>query len=181
LTKATKAPGKRPAIVPTALKKLRGSVNVTREKGRRYEPQPEEDLGIEPPHWLADEAQASWRYAIANAPRGLLKALDRSVFVAFCIAEATHRKAAIMQAQLDQRAKLPLLMRGARGLEISKYVTIMERQSLIMLRCADQLGFTPASRPRISLIPPGALPPMIEGEAEPAAWGVLGHLHGEAA
>lgn len=168
--------------VPTALKKLRGTGNVTREAERRYEPQPEMDLSSEPPHWMTDEQQASWRYALTHAPRGLLKALDRGALVAWCQAESRHRTAAMAQARIDAGKEWPLLQPGKDGRAvISPYVTIMERSELIMLRVADALGFTPASRPRIALIPGAAPPPVIDGTAELDPWDAIGRLHGREA
>lgn len=172
--------GRKP--VPTALKKLRGTIHVTKEKERQYEPVPEVDLSTEPPHWLTDDQQASWRYAMTHAPRGLLKAIDRGPLVAWCVAESRHRTAAMAQARIDVGRDWPLLQPGKDGKPvISPYVTIMERSELIMLRHADALGFTPASRPRIALVPGTRPPPTIEGEVEPDPWDQLGALHGRAA
>ena len=174
-------PGK---TVPTALKKLRGTANSTRErKLRQYEPMPEADLSSEPPHWMTDDQQDSWRYAITHAPRGLLKAIDRSPLVGWCVAESRHRTAAMAQARIDQGKDWPLLQPGKDGRPvISPYVVIMEHAELIMLRHSDALGFSPSSRPRIRLVPGAAPPPpQIEGEVEPDPWDALGQLHGRAA
>lgn len=163
--------------VPTALKKLRGTIEKSREG--RYEPQPEVDLSSEPPPHMSDEAQASYRYAIAHAPRGLLKAIDRGVLLVWCTAEARHRSAAMTQARIDAGKDWPMLQPGKDGRPvISPYVAIQERSELIMLRCADALGFTPASRPRIALIPGAAPPPVLEGEVEAKdPWEALARLH----
>ena len=163
-------------VVPTALKKLRGTVELSR--ANKYEPQPEMDLSSEPPHWFTDEQQASYRYAMTHAPRGLLKAIDRGVLEAWCTAESRHRTAAMTQARLDAGKEWPMLQPGKDGRPvISPYVTIQERSELIMLRCADALGFSPASRPRIQLIP-GAPPPVIEGQlADLDPWEALSRLH----
>jgi P27 family predicted phage terminase small subunit len=163
--------------VPTALKRLR----ATEEKSRanRYEPVPEVDLSSEPPHWFTDEQQASYRYALTHAPAGLLKAIDRGVLQAWCTAESRHHTAVMTQARIDAGKEWPMLQPGADGRPvISRYVTIQERSELIMLRCAVALGFTPASRPRIALIPGAAPPPVIDGEVELDPWEALGRLHG---
>ena len=49
--------------------------------GTPYEPQPETDLDVVPPDFLSPGQKAGWIYAMRHAPRGLLKALDRSVLV----------------------------------------------------------------------------------------------------
>jgi P27 family predicted phage terminase small subunit len=169
--------GRRPK--PTAIKRLHATLEKSREHKRRFEPMPEVDLSSEPPHWLTDEQQASWRYAIAHAPRGLLKATDQGVLVVWCQAESRHRTAAMAQARLDMGKDWPFLQPGKAGRPIiSPYVTIMERSELIMLRTSDALGFTPASRPRIQLIAGAAPPPVVDGEAELDPWSALARLHG---
>jgi phage terminase small subunit len=40
----------------------------------------------------------------------------------------------------------------------SPYLAIVNRQAEIMMRIASEFGFTPASRGRISVPPPGQLP-----------------------
>jgi len=169
--------------VPTVLRKLRGTTNSTREKARRYEPVPEVELSSEPPHWFTDEQQDAYRYAMTHAPRGLLKAIDRGVLEAWCTAESRHRTAAMAQARLDAGKDWPMLQPGGKGGApvVSPYVAIQERSELIMLRCADALGFTPASRPRIQLIPGAAPPPVIDGAVELDPWEALGRLHRDAA
>lgn len=165
--------------VPTALKRLRGTGNATREAARKYEPQPEVDLSSEPPHWMTDDQQASWRYAMVHAPRGLLKSIDKGALVAWCDAESRHRTAMMAQARLDAGKEWPFLQPKANGeATISPYIKILEHAAVIMLRCADALGFTPASRPRIQLIPGSAPPPVIDGEvAELDPWEALARLH----
>ncbi len=164
---------------PTQLKKLRGTLEESRDAKRKYEPVPEVDLSSEPPHWFTDEQQASWRYALAHAPHGLLKAIDKGALTVWCEAEARHRIAAMAQARLDAGKEWPFLQPGKDGRAvISPYVRIIEHASVIMLRAGDQLGFTPASRPRLQLIPGKAPPPVIEGEAELDPWEALGRLHG---
>jgi P27 family predicted phage terminase small subunit len=150
---------------PTALKKLQGTINVTRQN--KYEPQPETDLDPVPPDFLTPSQKEGWAYVMRHAPRGLLKALDRSVLVIWVEAEDRHRTAMMTQAKLDSGNQMPLLTKGKDGFPISSpYLRIMNHASLVMLRCVMELGFSPASRPRIQLIP-GHAAPMIEGEIDP--------------
>jgi P27 family predicted phage terminase small subunit len=135
------------------LHKLHGTYNVTDHRRRNYEPQSEAELSSEPPHWLTDEQQASWRYALAHAPCGLLKSFDRGALVIWCAAEARHRDAVMAQQRLDAGREWPMLQPGKDGRpQISPYIKIVERSALITLRAAEALGFTPASRRRIQLI-----------------------------
>jgi phage terminase small subunit len=135
---------------PTELHKLAGTFNSTRHKSRAAEPKPTGDLA-EPPVWMTEEPQKAWHYALAHAPVGLLKLIDRSVLAIWIVAEDRHRVAAIMQAKLDKASEHPLLSGGSNE---SPYVRIGERAALIMMKAAAELGFTPTSRPRLG--PQGA-------------------------
>ena len=66
--------GRRPK--PTALHSLHGTLNSTRHKHRETEP---EALGLleEPPDFLTESQKEGWRYAIAHAPLGIVRMIDR--------------------------------------------------------------------------------------------------------
>ena len=49
----------------------------------------------DPPEWMSESQKQGWIYAIENAPDGLLKKLDRSVLVAWVVAEDLHRQASM--------------------------------------------------------------------------------------
>ena len=70
------------------------------------------------------------------------------------------------QARLDRDNQLPLLTKTKDGAVASPYLRIMNHAALVMLRCVAELGFSPAARPRIQLIPSGG-PRLIEGEVDP--------------
>ncbi len=134
--------GRKP--VATHLKILRG--NPSKRAVNRNEPLPIGDL-VDPPEWMTEHQKTGWNYAIENAPRGLLKKLDRSVLVAWAVAEDLHRQAAGMVEKFGILTKAPQT-----GTPIqSPYLPILNRQALLMLRAAEQLGFTPSSRSRIQI------------------------------
>jgi hypothetical protein len=58
-----------------------------------------------------------------------------------------------MQALLDRDTKLKLLVRGPLGLTPSPYEEIIDRASKRMVRAAQELGFSPAARPRLHADP----------------------------
>ena len=150
---------------PTHLKKLQGTLNATRLN--KYEPQVEQELDPVPPAFLTPGQREGWAYVMRHAPRGLLTGLDRAVLVTWVEAEDRHRTAMLQQAQLDMGNKMPLLTKGKDGFPApSPYLRIMNHAALIMLRCVNELGFSPAARPRIQLIP-GHGPPVIDGELDP--------------
>lgn len=154
---------------PTLLHQLH---NTTR-KGRHdnpYEPMPLGDL-TEPPSWMTDDQQAGWRYAITHCPPGLLKLLDRGVLTLWVEAEDRHRSASMAQARLNERGPdLPYLVKGQLGLEVSPYVEVIDKAAKIMFRCISEMGFSPASRPRLRLVPEGS---KADAQAPADPWATL--------
>jgi P27 family predicted phage terminase small subunit len=130
---------------PTHLRLIKG--NPQHRPYNTLEPKPREDLSGAP-DWLSAEQLAGWQYALKHAPQGLLKQLDRAVLTVWVVAESSHREAATAVARFG------LLLRAQSGeFYPSPYVGIMNKQALIMLKAAGELGFTPAARPRIQLSP----------------------------
>jgi hypothetical protein len=86
--------GRKP--VPRHLKVLRG--NPGKRRLNDAEPMPLGGL-IDPPEWLTESQKAGWEYAMANAPRRLLKKPGQSGLVAWMVAEDLHRQATTMVAR----------------------------------------------------------------------------------
>lgn len=139
--------GRKP--LPTAIKKLKGTLQKCRTSPN--EPQPQGDL-VEPPEYMTDGAKLAWRYAVESAPEHLLKRLDMSVLEVWSCAADLYRKA---QIGLN---KTGLLMKSPNaGVPIqSPFLAIANKQAQIMTKAAVEMGFTPASRSRISI--PGESP-----------------------
>jgi P27 family predicted phage terminase small subunit len=153
--------GRRP--IPTALHRLRGTFEPSRHgRGRQFEPIAEGDL-YRAPDGLTASQRAVWRYAIAHAPKGLLRMIDRDMLLIWVEAADRHATAMAMQAQLDRDATLRLLVRGPLGLAPSPYNNILDKTAKTMLRCASELGFSPAARPRIH----ADLPEPVVDESDP--------------
>lgn len=135
--------GRKP--VPTHLKVIRG--NPGKRALNKNEPQPEGDLSA-PPDWMSETQKKGWTYAIENAPCGLLRKLDRSVLTAWVVAEDLHRRATQQVDKFGIITKAP-----NSGVPIqSPYLPVVNKQAQIMLKAAEQLGFSPASRSRIQLL-----------------------------
>jgi P27 family predicted phage terminase small subunit len=132
--------GRKPT--PTALKILRG--NPGQRPLNRREPTPVGDLTA-PPDWLTDSQKEAWAYALAHAPLGLLKRIDAGVLTVWVVAEDLHRDAS---AKMTQPGVPMLVMTARKKLRPSPFIRIIEQQSVIMLKAASELGFTPASRSR---------------------------------
>jgi len=164
-------PGPKP--IPTALHQLRGSFNATRHgRDRIGEPTAEGDLPAAAPDWMSPGQKEGWAYAMAHAPKGLLKAIDRGVLAIWVEAEDRHRTAVQQQARLDASSSLPLMTRGKDGQPIaSPYLRLIRHAAETMLRAASELGFTPAARPRLA-------PGQTEAPAHESPWTRLKVIHG---
>lgn len=138
--------GRKPT--PTHLKLLEG--NPGKRAINKAEPQPVGNLH-DAPEWLTDEQKANWTYAIANAPAGLLKRLDRAMLTMWVIAEDTHRDAAVRL----QKAGSVVRTRNGEAAQ-NPYLSIVNRQAAVMVKLASEMGFSPASRTRIQLEDPDA-------------------------
>jgi phage terminase small subunit len=139
--------GRKPT--PTVLAELHGNPRQRGGHPKRPLPVPIGDLDAVPEHF--SEAQgAIWKYAIDHAPPGLLKRIDAGALMAWVMANDLHRQAVIAQNELGTLVvKSPNVQ-----MEIqSPYLAIINRQALIMLRAASELGFSPTSRPRAYALP----------------------------
>jgi len=129
--------------MPTELKLLRMTGKKAEKLARKITPTP--GPLIDPPDWLTPEQMREWNYVIDNAPRNVLKRIDKAVLAGFIVAHDTHRKACIAMAQTELLVKSP-----TQGLPLQNpYLPIVNRQMLLMTRVASELGFTPCSRARI--------------------------------
>lgn len=129
---------------PTTLKLVTG--NPGRRPLNENEPIPEGDLET-PPDWFTVDQADAWAYAIENAPLGLLKKIDRGALVVWVVASDLHRRATLA-------LNGELICKGSNGTEYqSPHLAVANRQALIMLKAAAELGFTPSSRTRISVSP----------------------------
>lgn len=144
--------GRRPK--PTALHRLQGTFHTGKHgRGRAREPLPAGDLDEAPP-WFTETQREVWQYALDHAPKGVLKRIDLGMLVAWVEAFDRHREAMEMQAQLDRSASLKLLIRTPTGLIASPYNDILDKTAKKMFRAAQELGFSPAARPRLHAAEP---------------------------
>jgi P27 family predicted phage terminase small subunit len=110
----------------------------------KRDPKPAGDLKT-PPAGFDETLKDIWRSAIRNAPPGLLKRIDASVLEVWCVAHRMYRRAVEEVEKSGMVTKSPTT-----GLAIENpYLWSINKQALIMLRAAEQLGFSPASRTRI--------------------------------
>jgi P27 family predicted phage terminase small subunit len=100
---------------------------------------------------MSEDQKEGWRYAIANAPAGMLKLLDRAALTIWVGAESLHRKALIAVNQFGMVTKSK-----NQGVPMQNpYLPIVNKQAQIMLSAASELGFSPSSRSRVMVKKPG--------------------------
>lgn len=134
---------------PTRLKVLEG--NPGNRKLPENEPQPKEPL-FYAPDWFDEEQKAQWAYAINNAPDGVLGSSDRDMLTAWVISSIAFKRAALAQTKLDANAQLPMLTKDTAGNpKQSPYISMMNNQARLMITAASELGFSPASRAKVSV------------------------------
>jgi len=130
---------------PTQLKVIAG--NPGKRPLNEKEPKPEGDLK-DCPDWFNPQQRQVWDYAIENAPAGLLKKLDRSILVVWAVAEQVHRE----QTELLQNENA-IFVSPLGKVSVNPRVTIIDKQARLMMKACSEMGFTPASRTRISIEP----------------------------
>ena len=128
---------------PTALRVLRMTSKKAEKLLAKQVPTP--GPLTDPPDWLTADQKADWQYAIQNAPREVLKRIDKAVLAGFIVAQDTHRRAAVAMASLQLLVKSPKLELPMQN----PYLPIVNRQFVLMVRAASELGFTPCARARI--------------------------------
>lgn len=109
------------------------------------DPQADGEIGP-PPDWLSPSQVECWEFAVANAPRGLLRRIDREVLAAWAVQAATFSEANEKIARHSS-----LLIKTPDGLPIqSPYLSIRNRALTLLLKCSSELGFSPSGRAGLS-------------------------------
>lgn len=131
---------------PTAIKKLQGTLQPCRTNFN--EPVPKKALNtVEPPDFLSKTARDLWVFALAQAPDELLTTLDFSVFA--CWADTMAK---IIECQEILNREGPTVI--DENLGVSKPHPMLKIQNdlkCILKGYLTELGFTPASRSKVSV------------------------------
>ena len=134
---------------PTALHRLHGTYNATKHgRDRAGEPVAAGELRA-PPAGVTAGQRVAWRYAVAHAPKGVLKAIDREILR--CWVETLDRR---NQAQQILKAEDSAILWSA-----SLCHRIVDRTTALLIRPAGELGFSPAAGPRLGPAPPPPVNP----------------------
>jgi len=97
-----------------------------------------------PPDWLTESQKKVWEIGLESAPLGVLKKIDTAVFLIWVVACDRFAQA---NKELQTQGLTDV---GAMGGPIQNpLVSIVNKQSEIMIKAAAEMGFTPASRSRV--------------------------------
>lgn len=110
------------------------------------EPIPEDPLGG-PPEDFSDAQRRIWDHAVKAAPPGLLTELDRYVLITYCVAAALHDEARAQLRKYGALVKAPITQVPMQ----SPWLTILNKQALIMQKAISDMGFSPSSRGRVKI------------------------------
>lgn len=97
---------------------------------------------MEPPEWFDEEQREKWQSALAAAPYGLLTMADAALLAAWCVAVVLHKRAVVAMRETGG----PVVTTRDGNLVQNPWLAIQNRQALIALKCASEMGFTPTSR-----------------------------------
>lgn len=136
--------GRKP--LPVAVKKIKGTLQKCRTNPR--EPKPAGML-CTPPEYMSDTAKEAWNYAVANSPPGLLSALDGAVLERWANCSGMYREAL---AKINRSGVSGMLIKTPTGiLRRSPLMDVIRDLALEMRGYESEMGFSPASRSRISM------------------------------
>ena len=129
--------------IPDEIKALTGTLR--KDRVNELAPRPTGDLVVAPGYMSAG-ARAAWEYAITSAPPELLKRLDMSVLEVWACASDLYR-----EAQLALQAEGMIVRAPKTGVPmVSPYLSIANHQASLLMKAASEMGFTPASRSKVS-------------------------------
>ena len=131
---------------PSYLRVLDG--NAGHRPANKDEPKPAGAL-LDPPASLSDRQKEIWRAALSHAPPSLLTLLDEAIFKIWVIAYDYHDQANEMVNRHGVFVRAP---KTGTPLQ-SPWVAVVNRQSLIMMKAAAEMGFTPSARSRVKVEP----------------------------
>ena len=126
--------------LPTAIKELKGTLRPCRVK--KNEPKPQGELiATKPPKTLSKRGQELWKYALEQMPPHVITAVDGALFERWCTLQDQFLDVAkVVQSGnlLDENGGMSGALRAE--LQLNSSILTIEKE----------LGFTPASRTKIS-------------------------------
>jgi P27 family predicted phage terminase small subunit len=137
-------PGRNP--LAAMVKEIKGTLQKCRTNVR--EPRPTTAL-CTPPEYMSDGAKEAWNYAVTNSPPGLLSALDGAILERWVNCSGLYREAL---SKINRAGVSGMIIRTPSGiLRRSPLMDVIRDLALEMKGYEAEMGFTPASRSRISV------------------------------
>ena len=131
---------------PTAVKAMQGTLQKCRTNPN--EPKPKGELkNVVPPPYLTETAKDVWRYALDNAPEGLLTNLDFGIFTQWGVCFAAF---ITMTAAMKEGGTVQTDGRGVK--RVNDLLHQILKTTAILRGLENELGFTPASRSKITTV-----------------------------
>lgn len=130
---------------PTAVKRLQGTLQKCRTNPN--EPIPNMPIDrFEPPVFFTETQRDLWLFAISQMPSGMLSGLDFGIFSRWCImydqfvelTKSVNENGAVMYDEMGVPFANPL-------------VNTLNKLAVSLRGIETELGFTPASRSKVSL------------------------------
>ena len=107
------------------------------------------DILGEPPEYMSDTAKEAWRYAVGNAPAGLLMSLDASVLERWANCAGLYREAL---GKINRAGVAGMIIKTPSGiLRRSPLMDVIRDLASEMKGYESEMGFTPASRSRVQI------------------------------
>lgn len=131
---------------PTAVKALQGTLQKCRTNPN--EPKPTGDLkNVVPPPYLTETAKDIWRYALDNAPEGLLTNLDLGIFTQWVVCFDAF---ITMSAAMKEGGTVQTDGHGVK--RVNDLLHQILKTTAVLRGLENELGFTPAARSKISTV-----------------------------
>jgi P27 family predicted phage terminase small subunit len=135
---------------PTALKVLEG--NPGKRRYNAHEPKPVRGAPTCPSH-LSPTAKAEWKRLIEQlVSLGMMSALDRAAFAAYCQTYGRWVEAERRLAETPALIKLP-----SGYVQQNPWLAVSNKQFELMMKAMAELGLTPTSRSRVVAAPATSL------------------------
>ena len=135
--------GRKP--LPIAVKQIKGTAQKCRINPR--EPKPVGQL-CAAPEYMSEAAKEAWNYAVENSPPGLLSALDGAILERWANCSGLYREAL---SKINRAGVSGMIIKTPSGiLRRSPLMDVIRDLALEMKGYEAEMGFTPASRSRIS-------------------------------
>lgn len=131
---------------PTAIKELQGTLQPCRTP--KNEPKPQADIStIVPPKHLNEATKKIWLFAVEQMPKGVITTCDIAIFERWAVLYEQFIK---ISTALNEQGLIQIDENGIMRVNPLQHCVIKVSAELRAIE--SQLGFTPASRSKVSAV-----------------------------